>query len=194
MAAGNQRNRVFMDRNKFTPPIEQKIYEIDAPEPDAQKSILLLEDETEFAHMVKEYLESCEFQVTVVRDGVQGLKKVMERDFDVIVCDLLMPNLPGDMFYVGVERVRPHLANRFIFITCHPQDRGVCSKDPRADPLQTLPAAHAAGNGAGKSEEIGVREGRLKNLKICEPRANLLEAQLFFPLIPSESGAGRFSG
>ena len=116
MAAGNQRNRVFMDRNKFTPPIEQKIYEIDAPEPDAQKSILLLEDETEFAHMVKEYLESCEFQVTVVRDGVQGLKKVMERDFDVIVCDLLMPNLPGDMFYVGVERVRPHLANRFIFI------------------------------------------------------------------------------
>lgn len=119
MAAGNQRNRVFMDRNKFTPPIEQKIYEIDAPEPDAQKSILLLEDETEFAHMVKEYLESCEFQVTVVRDGVQGLKKVMERDFDVIVCDLLMPNLPGDMFYVGVERVRPHLANRFIFITGH---------------------------------------------------------------------------
>jgi response regulator RpfG family c-di-GMP phosphodiesterase len=31
----------------------------------------------------------------------------------------MMPNLPGDMFYIGVERVKPKLARRFIFITGH---------------------------------------------------------------------------
>ena len=110
--------RAFMDRGKFVPP-EPHVYEIDGKDSGAPRSVLLLEDDDEFAEMVREFLETCEFEVTVVRDGVQGLKKVMERDFDVIVCDLLMPNLPGDMFYVGVERVRPHLANRFIFITGH---------------------------------------------------------------------------
>src|SRR5690606_1625273 len=83
------------------------------------RAILLLEDELEFGQILKEFLEGDGFSVTVVGDGVQGMKKVMERDFDVILCDLLMPHLPGDMFYLGVERVKPHLASRFIFITGH---------------------------------------------------------------------------
>lgn len=107
-----------MDRPKFVPPPEQKTFDVSNNET-GQKTILLLEDEVEYATILKEFLESCDYSVTVVKDGVQGLKKIMERDFDAIVCDLLMPNLPGDMFYVGVERVRPHLATRFIFITGH---------------------------------------------------------------------------
>ena len=30
---------------------------------------------------------------------------------------MLMPNLAGDMFYAAVERVKPHLCPRFIFMT-----------------------------------------------------------------------------
>lgn len=108
-----------MDRMKFIPPVGEKTYEISDEAMGLPKSILLLEDEVEYAHMLKSFLESYNYSVTVAPDGVQGMKRVMERDYDVVICDLLMPNLPGDMFYLGVERVKPQLSRRFIFITGH---------------------------------------------------------------------------
>ncbi len=108
-----------MDRARFFPPLNQTTYDVTAEGLELSKSILLVEDDAQFAGIVKEYLESFNYSVTVAPDGVQGMKRVMEKDFDVILCDLLMPNLPGDMFYIGVERVKPQLAKRFIFITGH---------------------------------------------------------------------------
>ena len=40
-------------------------------------------------------------------------------DYDVIVCDMMMPQMPGDMFYLAVNKVKPQLADRFVFITGH---------------------------------------------------------------------------
>ena len=57
--------------------------------------------------------------MTAVKSGVEGLKAVMAADFDVIVCDMLMPHLPGDMFYLAVEKTKPYLCKKFIFITGH---------------------------------------------------------------------------
>ena len=81
------------------------------------KTVLLLEDDIHFAEVLKSYLESLFYEVTSVKSGVEGLKAVMARDYDVIVCDMLMPRLPGDMFYLAVEKTKPHLCKRFIFIT-----------------------------------------------------------------------------
>jgi hypothetical protein len=38
---------------------------------------------------------------------------------------MVMPNLAGDMFYMAVERVKPHLCKRFLFMTGHRGDRKV---------------------------------------------------------------------
>jgi CheY-like chemotaxis protein len=110
-----------MDKPKFIPPADTVTYDIshDTEISARKRSILLLEDEVEFAEMLKEHLELGGYSVTVARDGVQGMKRVIEQDFDAVVCDLLMPNLPGDMFYAGVERVKPGLCKRFVFITGH---------------------------------------------------------------------------
>jgi len=108
-----------MQRPKFIPPVGEKTYEITDESLGLPRTVLLLEDDVEFAQLLREYLETCNFSVTVVPDGVQGMRRVMEKDFDLIICDLLMPNLPGDMFYLGVERVKPHLSRRFVFITGH---------------------------------------------------------------------------
>lgn len=83
----------------------------------APKSILMLEDETEFSAIVKELLQSDGYVVTCVGSGMEGLKLVMAEDFDAIICDLLMPNLPGDMFYLAVEKTKPKLCKRFVFIS-----------------------------------------------------------------------------
>jgi len=79
--------------------------------------ILLLEDDETFQGIIKEFLESHSYEVVAVRNGVEGVREIMASDFEVIICDMLMPNLPGDMFYLAVERMRPHLCDRFIFIT-----------------------------------------------------------------------------
>lgn len=83
------------------------------------KSVLMLEDDPDFADLVRVFLESHPFQVTCVANGVDGLKQLMSRDFDVILCDLVMPNLPGDMFYLAVQRTKKHLCKRFVFMTGH---------------------------------------------------------------------------
>jgi DNA-binding response OmpR family regulator len=83
------------------------------------KHILLLEDDEMLKGIIKEFLESNFYDVVAVTNGVEGVRAVLKAEFDVIICDMMMPKLPGDMFYTAVERMRPHLCKRFIFITGH---------------------------------------------------------------------------
>lgn len=84
------------------------------------KSILLLDDDVDLADTLKALLESHNFIVTTVGDGVAGVRETMRFDFDLIMCDMMMPEMPGDMFYFAVQRTKPHLCSRFIFITGYP--------------------------------------------------------------------------
>lgn len=86
---------------------------------DAPKTVLILEDDVSLSILLKEYLESLSFSVTVVSSGVEGIQKILAHNFDAIVCDMVMPNFPGDMFYRAVQRARPNLTKRFIFMTGH---------------------------------------------------------------------------
>jgi DNA-binding response OmpR family regulator len=86
------------------------------------KSILLLDDDVELADTLKLLLESRNYVVTTVKNGVEGLREVLDLDFDIIMCDMMMPTMPGDMFYLAVQRTKPHLCSRFIFITAHSEN------------------------------------------------------------------------
>jgi CheY-like chemotaxis protein len=114
-----------------------------------RKRILLLDDDAELAASLKLLLESrklvltsgCSsalsaagfplansrnFAVTVVNNGAEGLHEIMKVEFDVILCDIMMPRMAGDMFYLAVQKTKPHLCDRFLFITGH-------SKNPNVD-------------------------------------------------------------
>jgi DNA-binding response OmpR family regulator len=86
------------------------------------RSILLLEDDDQFASILQEFLELYACKVTRVKDGVEGLRRIVTSDFDLILCDMVMPTFPGDKFYIAVERVKPMLCKRFIFMTGHKAD------------------------------------------------------------------------
>jgi DNA-binding response OmpR family regulator len=83
------------------------------------RKILLLEDDPAFKEIIKDFLTDCGFTVIAVQNGVEGVHEVMGNDFEVILTDMMMPTLPGDMFYRAVERMRPYLCDRFIFMTGH---------------------------------------------------------------------------
>ncbi len=81
------------------------------------RSVLLLDNDVELANTLRDLLEARNFVVTVVGNGADGLREILKMDFDAIICDLMMPQMPGDMFYLAVQRTKPHLCPRFIFIT-----------------------------------------------------------------------------
>ena len=81
--------------------------------------VLLLEDRGDFREVLSDYLVSCSYQVTSVSSGIEGLREVMRNPFDLIICDMMMPQMGGEMFYWAVTRIRAAARQRFIFFTGH---------------------------------------------------------------------------
>lgn len=59
------------------------------------KRILIVEDEESIADLEKDYLELSGFEVEVANDGEIGLKKGLEGEFDLIILDLMLPEVDG---------------------------------------------------------------------------------------------------
>ncbi|MBW1988492.1 MAG: response regulator [Deltaproteobacteria bacterium] len=59
------------------------------------KRILVVDDEPDFADIVKSYLEKEGFLVDVAYDGAQALEKVRRNPPDALVLDVMMPKKDG---------------------------------------------------------------------------------------------------
>lgn len=59
------------------------------------KRILVIDDEENFAEMVKDNLEMKGFQVDVALNGEDGLKKVNEIKPNAVILDIMMPGMDG---------------------------------------------------------------------------------------------------
>ena len=81
--------------------------------------VLLLEDRKDFREILRDHLAFRLFQVTSVPSGVEGVREIRNGAFDIIICDMMMPGMGGEMFYWAVTRMRPATAQRFIFFTGH---------------------------------------------------------------------------
>jgi len=84
------------------------------------RKVLLLEDRNDYQEVLRDYLVSCSYDVISVNSGIDGLRDIMNKGgFDLILCDMMMPHMGGEMFYWAVTRVRPATRERFIFFTGH---------------------------------------------------------------------------
>jgi DNA-binding NtrC family response regulator len=84
-----------------------------------RKHILVVDDDIELAVTYQALLQAHDYRASTAANGVQALKLVMTTDVEAILCDLNMPELAGDLFYIEVGRVRPQLLKRFIFVTAN---------------------------------------------------------------------------
>lgn len=89
----------------------------DSVHPQPLKAVLLVDDDKQLASALQWILKDENYLVDVAFDGEEALLKVKVHQYDVIICDLLMPRLRGDEFYFQATELRPELADRFIFIT-----------------------------------------------------------------------------
>lgn len=79
--------------------------------------VLVVEDEPALASAVKEAFVDAGFVVDRAGDGEEGLARVAENHYDLIVCDLKMPRVDGIRFYRAMTAATPALARRVIFVT-----------------------------------------------------------------------------
>ena len=84
--------------------------------------VLVVDDDLELVEVYRQLLETHNYEATTASDGVRALKLILYREVDAIICDLKMPQLEGDLFYSTVERVKPDLRDRFVFITGMAED------------------------------------------------------------------------
>lgn len=57
--------------------------------------ILIVEDEMTIAELEKDYLEINGFEVVIESKGDSGEKRALEEEFDLIILDLMLPNVDG---------------------------------------------------------------------------------------------------
>ncbi len=79
--------------------------------------VLVVEDEPALAQAVAEALSDAGFKVECAGDGEEGLTRLTEANYDLIVCDLKMPRIDGMQFYRAMAAATPALARRVIFVT-----------------------------------------------------------------------------
>jgi DNA-binding response OmpR family regulator len=81
------------------------------------KAVLVVDDDKQLASALQWILADENFLVDVAFDGDEAMLKVKAHEYDAVICDLKMPRLRGDEFYLNAKEIRPSLADRFIFIT-----------------------------------------------------------------------------
>ncbi len=57
--------------------------------------ILIVEDEETIADLEKDYLELSGFEVEIEHSGKEGLARALEEDVDLIILDLMLPEIDG---------------------------------------------------------------------------------------------------
>ncbi len=78
--------------------------------------ILVIDDEAFVAYAIRRALERAH-AVTVVSSAADGLAALSSDPFDVILCDVMLPDVSGIDLYAQVAAERPDVARRMIFIT-----------------------------------------------------------------------------
>ncbi len=82
-----------------------------------QKAILIVDDEAGISKGLAYLFRRDGHQVDTADNGHLALARLQEREYDLILCDLRMPELDGPGLYRALEFHAPHLLRRFIFLT-----------------------------------------------------------------------------
>jgi len=79
-----------------------------------KNKVLLVEDDTNFGQVLKNYLELNDFVVELARDGILGLAAFRREKFDICLLDVMMPNMDGFTLAEEIRNVDPDIPLFFL--------------------------------------------------------------------------------
>ncbi len=88
----------------------------DQPEPLQNLQILIIDDEPGVLVSLSAALESVGATVGVAQGSAEAIELVTQQ-WDVILCDVLMPEMNGLELFEWYQQTEPHLCDRFVFMT-----------------------------------------------------------------------------
>ncbi|TAF10837.1 MAG: sigma-54-dependent Fis family transcriptional regulator [Flavobacteriia bacterium] len=73
--------------------------------------ILIIEDEAAIRRVLTKILseENDSYKVEEAEDGLQGIEKVKNEDYDLILCDIKMPKMDGVEVLEAVKKIKPEI-------------------------------------------------------------------------------------
>ena len=102
--------------------------------------ILIVEDEPKVASFIRRALEEESYAVDVCPDGIQGLDLACDVNYDLIILDLMLPNLPGLEVLKGIRAQK--VKTPVLILTARSEvDQRVKGLDAGADDYLTKPFA-----------------------------------------------------
>lgn len=81
--------------------------------------ILIVEDEQSIAELEKDYLELSSFTVEIENDGLTGLERALNEDFDMFILDLMLPNVDG---FEICKQIRDKKNNPILMVSAKKDD------------------------------------------------------------------------
>ena len=88
---------------------ELKAGAIAATPPPAKRKLLLIEDDRDQRKVLEMILQSAGYELLTAGDGVEGFEVLSRETVDLIICDVMMPNMNGAQFIKNL-RVDPKYA------------------------------------------------------------------------------------
>ncbi len=86
-------------------------------QPDKTNHLLVIDDEINVLEVIGRFLTLKGYTVDTVANGSDGLNRLSNTNYDLILCDIRMPGLSGQGFYKQVYAIDPRLAKHILFIT-----------------------------------------------------------------------------
>ena len=81
--------------------------------------ILIIEDEAAIRRVLVKILseENSAYQVTQAEDGLEGIEKIRDEDFDLVLCDIKMPKMDGVEVLQAAKKIKPE--TQMVMISGH---------------------------------------------------------------------------
>lgn len=74
-----------------------------------KKIILVVDDNEDILRSIRDILEAEEFSVVTVSDGSEGLTAVQEHQPDLVITDVIMPDMEGLELIQSLRKIDEHL-------------------------------------------------------------------------------------
>ena len=87
-----------------------------------KNNILLIEDDLALGSSINEILHLNNFKVVWLVDGLKALEFLNNNTTDIIISDLMMPQMNGEEFYLKIKNKKKFSAIPFIMITANMDD------------------------------------------------------------------------
>ena len=120
--------------------------------------VLIVDDEPSICKALSIALTRAGFYVQTSLTGDGGLRLLKKEPFDLLVLDLRMPDMRGDVFYELAKADHPELTNRTLFITGDISERaekiiGACNCPLLRKPFELVDLIHFMNSMAPQSHD-----------------------------------------